>query len=387
MINRPILSFLTAFLPLLAAATLIEATAAEWAVNPFSGDDRNDGSLEAPFATAQRAVKAAASGDVIQLLPQGALYRQSIVLRGKTGIVIEGNGVTLDGSDPLSEAGWEALNDGLKRLRLPQTTWNRHLLAFDGRVERMGRTQSSNSAAFPEPAALQEGQFCFVNDPEDADAGEPAKARGVKHGWLYVRGGVRSLEWSVRPNGLATSGSNSDIVVRNLNARRFLNDGFNIHGQSTGLKFENIKGYDCFDEGFSAHDTCEAEIRKGAFWGNENAIADVNECITHYWNCEFRDSVSADILLIGKRHGLTDCRIINTTPATALSAGPRGGPDQAFELNLTRVTVQGKRPEPARFRVNGGVLKMTDCELRNVDFNPTGARLLRVNERSESDPR
>jgi len=356
---------------------------AEWFVNPRQGSDENAGSHEAPFATAQKAVNAAAPGDVIQLLPKGALYRQSILLRGKSDLIIEGNGVTLDGSDPLSKEGWEDLGGGLKRLRLPQTMWNRHLLSFAGRVERMGRTQSSNSASFPEPRALKEGQFCFVNDPDPEGLEEPEqKPRRKKLGWLYVRGDINDLEWSVRPNGIATGGENSNIVVRNLNARRFLNDGFNIHGHSTGLRFENIKGYDCFDEGFSAHDTCAAEIRKGEFWGNENAIADVNDCVTHYWNCEFRDSVSTDVLLIGRTHSLTDCRIVNTTPATALGAGPRGDNAEVFELSLTRVIVHGKRSEKARFRVSGGVLKMTDCELRNVDFNPTGATLLQTRVRS-----
>ncbi len=358
------------------------AAGAEWFVNVKQGDDRNDGSRAAPFATAQKAVNSARPGDAIQLLPKGALYRQSIVLRGKSDLVIEGNGTILDGSDPLPTEGWEDLGDGLKRLRLPQTMWDRHLLTFSGRVERMGRTQSSNSASFPAPAALKEEQFCFVNDADPSEPDARGKAsRRTRAGWLYVRGDIDNLEWSVRPNGLATSGTNSNIVVRNLNARRFLNDGFNIHGHSTALKFESIKGYDCFDEGFSAHDTCEAEIRKGEFWGNENAIADVNDCVTHYWNCEFRDSVSTDVLLIGKTHSLTDCRIVNTTPATALGAGPRGDNAEVFELSLTRVTVSVKRSEKARFRVNGGVLKMTDCELRNVDFNPIGAAVTQTGVR------
>ena len=51
----------------------------------------------------------------------------------------------------------------------------------------------------------------------------------------------------------------------------------NVHGDARGLKFYNIVGYDCFDEGFSAHDTCECEIIGGRFYGNENGIADVND--------------------------------------------------------------------------------------------------------------
>jgi len=222
---------------------------------------------------------------------------------------------------------------------------------------------------------LKEGQFCFVNGSDES-----------KTGWLYLRGGVKNLEWSVRPNGLATAGTNSMIVVRNLNARRFLNDGFNIHGRSVGLQFENIRGYDCFDEGFSAHDTCEAEIQGGKFWGNENGIADVNDCITHYRDCEFRDNVNVDALLIGKRHSLTDCQIINTTRATALSAGPRGEGQTGFSLMLTRLNVTGILPNhPARFRVNGGDLIMKNCRLENAAFNVAGSQASFTNVQVNGD--
>ncbi|MCA8983183.1 MAG: hypothetical protein KDA76_05430 [Planctomycetaceae bacterium] len=337
------------------------ARGTDWHVHPERGDDKNTGTAEAMLASVQRAVTLAEPGDTIHLHPRGAVYRQSILLSGKTGIAIEGNDVTLEGADPLPETGWEQVKIDLFRRVMPRTPLDRHLLILNGRMERMGRTQSGNSRDFPPPTAIETGQFCFETIDE-------------KTGWLYVRGPVTGLEWSTRMNGLATSGENRGITVRNLNARNFLNDGFNLHGHCVESVFENIQGYDCFDEGFSAHDTCECVIRDGKFWGNENAVADVNDCITHYQNCEFRDSVSVDCLLIGKTHTLINCRILNTTTATALSAGPRGPDAAGFRLTLENLIVEGRREgAPARVRINGGELRLINCTFRNVDLNTSGA--------------
>ncbi len=160
-----------------------------------------------------------------------------------------------------------------------------------------------------------------------ADPGSPDSSAsendGEKEGWLYVRGSTKNLGWATRVNGIATGGTCRNLVVRNLNTRNFLNDGFNIHGDSRELRFEAITGYDCFDEGFSAHETSECRIDGGRFSGNENGVADVNASETVYRNCEFTGNVNVEVLFAGAPRHLIDCRIVNTTAVTALSAGPR----------------------------------------------------------------
>lgn len=336
--------------------------AADWHVNSVSGNDSSDGTSDRPFATIQKAINCAAEGDVIHLHPAGAVYHQSANFSGRSGITIEGNRVTLDGSDPLPATGWETVSKDLFRRRMPVTLWYRHLLIIDGRMERMGRTQSSNSPEFPAVSELKPGQFRFENIND-------------KEGWLYVCGPVENLSWSTRGNGIGTGGTCRNLTVKNLNARYFLNDGFNIHGDARQLEFENITGYDCFDEGFSAHDTCECSITNGRFYGNENGIADVNSAETVYRRCEFYGNVNTDVLLIGKTHSLIDCRIENSTQAAALVAGPRSK-EQSFELLLQKVVVVTKnRTEPARIRVNGGTLTIRDSVFDNAAFIPLGSTL------------
>ncbi len=334
-------------------------SAADWHVNPYTGSDSNPGTaIDAPFLTVQAAINSADAGDTVHLHPEGAIYRQSFVLRGKSDITIEGNNVTLDGSDPLPTDGWEQLEPDLHRRKLRRGVFDRHLLMFDGQMQRMNRTQAQNPPPFPEVGDLKPGEFRFENLGEE------------KEGWLYVRGSIQKLEWSTRMNGLATSGHCENIRVRNLHARRFLNDGFNVHGEVTGLYLENISGYDCFDEGFSAHEACECEIRNGKFWGNENGIADVNETVTTYYNSQFFGNFNTDVLFAGRKHRLVDCVIRNTTSAALVVAGPRGDASE-FELILERVTVEGT-PE-SRFRVSGGRLQMIDCDFGEVPLQSEGA--------------
>lgn len=336
--------------------------AKQWHVNAETGSDSNSGTMDEPFKSLQKGIGAAKQGDVIQLHPRGAVYRQSGSFGHRSGITIEGNGVTLDGADPLPEDGWEQIGKNLYRRQMKRTPLDRHLLIIGGVMQRMQRTQSRNSPDFPPSSELKPGQFCFENIDD-------------KQGWLYVCGSTKNLQWSTRVNGIATGGPCQRLIVRNLSARNFLNDGFNVHGDGRQLKFQNIHGYDCFDEGFSAHETAECEIDGGKFYGNENGIADVNSSETTYRNCQFYGNVNVDVLLIGKSHRLIDCEIRNTTSAAALNAGPRDK-EQAFDLTLQRVSITSAvKPGRGHARVNGGTLLLDDCLIENVDLNTLGTEV------------
>jgi hypothetical protein len=83
---------------LLLALSFTVSPAPDWVVNPESGADTNEGTAAAPLATAQAAVDKAGPEDNVILEPAGATYLQSIDLsKAPTGLVLDGNGVTLDG--------------------------------------------------------------------------------------------------------------------------------------------------------------------------------------------------------------------------------------------------------------------------------------------------
>ncbi len=321
-------------------SSTVALSATDLFVNNFSGSDKSGGTEATPFKTAQVAIDTARAGDTIHLLPSGAVYRQMISLRGKTNLNIEGNRVTLTGADPLPATGWEQIDALLFRRRLPTTAYNRHLLIRDGRANRMGRTPSVR-IEFPKPEELVAGQFAWVKADE-------------KTGWLYVKGSTSGLEWSVRTAGVATSGINRNITIRNLNTRHALNDGFNIHGDCREFHCFNITGHENFDEGFSAHDTCTVWVTNGKFRGNDNAVADVNFADSYYTNCEFSQSVSTEVLFSGGTHRLDTCRIIASGKvAFSLSSGshPKFKETSLGQCEITNTLIQSADKEPRPVRI------------------------------------
>jgi hypothetical protein len=88
---------------LFAAGT---ASAAILNVDPARGDDANPGSAEAPYRTLLKAVKAAAPGDLIQLLPNPEPIRESLWIANKSGepgkpIIFDGGGNLISACQPL----------------------------------------------------------------------------------------------------------------------------------------------------------------------------------------------------------------------------------------------------------------------------------------------
>ncbi|PYV11051.1 MAG: hypothetical protein DMG07_20135 [Acidobacteria bacterium] len=281
---------------------------ADWYVHAESGKDTAQGTLQDPCGTIQHAGERAQPGDTIHLLPRGAVYRQMILLKDKHDLTIRGNDCILTGADPLPMDGWEKLNSDLHRRQVPVAKWGRPLLVVRGRVTCMGNSASVNRP-YPAPAMLRVGEFSW--QPIDG-----------KTGWLTVRGNLHGLELAVRPAGVATAGSCRKITIHDLHARHATNDGFNIHGDCRQMYFRHVTGYECFDEGLSAHDTCEVFVEDGEFWGNDQAVADVNAADSYYTRCRFRDSVSAEVVFRGGTHRLEECTIVAAAPtAFSLTAG------------------------------------------------------------------
>lgn len=314
----------------LALSLPFTAQSRDWYINPETGKDKtNDGSRQSPLATVQIAVNRSAAGDQIFLLPEKALYRQSITLnKNQTDLTIIGNGVTLTGAVPLEKGktDWEEIGEGLHRVKLPATHWERHLLIVDGKAQNMGLTAGKPKSIISADK-LKEGQFRWDDISE-------------KEGWLTVKGSLDNLEWTILPNGFATSGRIRNVKVFGLNTKHFLNDGFNIHGDARAMKFHDISGYECFDEGFSAHDTCQCSISNGKFFLNENAIADVNDADTYYENCLFADSLSTEVLFIGGRHSLINCTIIPNATSTSISLARGAAPKRPDLISSAILTIR-----------------------------------------------
>lgn len=286
-------------LTLVTAALLLASFgvgAETYRVDNLAGSDANDG-LAAPLRSIAAAVKRLGPGDTLLLVRTPQPYRESIALtRGGTPgapVVVDGAGATICGADPAPRQGWETVGAAY---RVAQATEVKFLFGPDCRYE-----------AGAKPAALRPREWLWQD------------------GWLYFcpEGGKTpadyDLQMSVRVSGVMTAGA-GQIIVRNLTAEHFYNDGFNLHNGSAPLWFENIRGLWNGDEGFSAHENCECYVRGAEFSHNYwHGIADVGIARTHYQNVVCRDNRSKGIWFIGALHSLTDCEISGSPIQVALS--------------------------------------------------------------------
>lgn len=249
--------------------------ARDWYVDNLLGADDSPGTVEAPLQTPNAAVGRAVPGDTIHLVPNPEPYRQMVVFHNKSGepgnpITIDGHGATLSGSEPLDPATWELVQGGLYRSTTLQpanpAVIGRYYFIFDGIINRMGRSSKGPRAAYSKPEDLQPGEWTWVADEEA----------------FYVRTpGDRPLAECdiaapMRANGVALSGKCEHLVIRNLTATHVWNDGFNIHGESNDILFENIRAIECGDDGISAHEQCSIEVRGMISIGNSTGACHVN---------------------------------------------------------------------------------------------------------------
>ena len=118
----------------------------------------------------------------------------------------------------------------------------------------------------------------------------------------------------------------SHIIVRNVTAVRAANDGFNIHGQLVGIRFENVRALSNADEGISAHEEVRMDVDGAEIAWNgsfDAGVADVGKSTTNYKNCEVHDNVGAAFKFYGQSHSVTDTLIYNQTKDFNVAEGTK----------------------------------------------------------------
>lgn len=207
-----------------------------------------------PFATLSAAAAEAGPGDTLVIAKGSGPYREMLLIK-KSGtaaapIVVEGNGETVTGFDPLVFT----QENGVWLSRLPKPF--PLVIAYKG--VRVLQDANAPADTFMAPIKLREDKLTIE---------------------LLPGGSPENWEVSVRECAVAITNA-SYQTYRNLVATGATNDGFNLHGKGEGLLFENIVGANNLDEGFSAHDHIVCEIKTGFFFRNENGIANPNDLTT-----------------------------------------------------------------------------------------------------------
>ncbi|MCI5778762.1 MAG: hypothetical protein MR051_02930 [Lentisphaeria bacterium] len=275
---------------LIAALTTAAAVSGrDICVDYQSGKAGNPGTREAPLATAGQALKLAAPGDVVRILPSDRPIRDNIRIVNLQGtaenpITIDGMNNIFLGTLPLSPDVWKEVSPGLyqKEMKTGRNWTSRFYLTFNGRINRMGRLQKAGSpgAKYKKPEELVPGEWTVV-ERDMVDARGPHKQFNFDF-VVRLPEGAESLESSgveepnIRKNGgVNLQGKCRHLILRNLIVKNFFNDGYNLHGDCENIHFENIAAVDCGDDGISAHEACKLTGKNMVFIGCSTAICHI----------------------------------------------------------------------------------------------------------------
>lgn len=354
------------------------ASARDLHVDPENGDDNL---LEGPYRTISVAIRRAEPGDTIHLKP--IVYHDSAVfhgIRGEAGkpITLEGNGATLEGSDPLDPTDWTEIEPGLFRAdellpRIDDGMIQRWFFLWDGKMVHMGRTSKGPRAELKEPTDLKPGEWTFVVDSSREHAG--AFYLRIAEGKTLVEQNVRV---PVRSAGVQFSGmgekANAHLVIRNLTATHVYNDGFNIHGHCEQVRFENIRAIECGDDGISAHETAEYEVDGFVSVGNSTGICDTGESKTSYRRVFIRDCLGHDLFFLDSgRYSVRDAVVISSASQALVVTGRGRGAD-ACRVELDNVLIR-RVGEPVDVRIaDDATLAVRRVTFENLGFVARKAR-------------
>lgn len=333
--------------------------------------------VHGPYKTIAAAIKAARAGDTVKLTP--AIYKESIVLHDKGGelarpIIIDGQGSTLDGSDDLDLAQWEFLSNNVYKkvhlMRMDDAILGRWFFLLDGKMQRMGRCSKGPSAPLKKPADLGDNEWTFVKE-EDAF-------------YLRVKPGTK-VAAPMRSSGVAMSGNNKHLIIRNIISTHVYNDGFNIHGWSRDVRFENIKAFECGDDGVSAHGECEYESDGLEIARCATGITDTVFASTHYRNVTIRECDGFDLyFLTCNAHSITDA-VIHSRAANALviDGGRYNGGLCRVKLERVKIIREGPLDE-IRIQPNS-LLELRHFEANNLNLMAVGGELRVYDSRLSGD--
>jgi hypothetical protein len=332
------------------------------------------------FPTIHHAIKSALPGDTIHLEPR--VYEDYAGFYGKKGeagkpITLDGHGATLEGSDPLKPEQWKEVAPGRYEAsqllpRLDDAILGRWFFVMDGKMQLMGRTSKGKKAAFKQPSELVEGEWTFLKGPT-----EPDDSKGEIHGSFFIQlaAGVKLSEAKirvpVRSAGVQFSGDNAHLVIKNLTATHPYNDGFNIHGDCRACVFENIRAIECGDDGISAHESAQYEVRGFMSRGNSTGICDTGTAQTSYSQLFISGCHAFDLYFLDEgRYEVRDALVLSSAQNPFMVTGRATG---LCQLKMKNVLVR-RLVEPRLGIVAARAhLIAEDCTWEGMDLKTSGS--------------
>ena len=252
------------FTCIIACVGVLTVCATEYWADPVRGDDTRTGtSPTEAFRTLKAATARLRAGDVLHLSP-GARFGETLALRtsgtATRPIIVKGHGSVLSGLEPVPDASWIDKGGGL---------WLSPNKMFWGACRPRVLLPSGEMISVPV-------SHIAFRCPERLSPGAAAwNKEGI---WFRPEAGHRPQTYALRGfyrvSGVEIVGQHY-LVVEDLTAEHFTNDGFNVHGSCRGLVFRNITARENGDDGFSVHEDVMVNVYGLLSHGNDNGIADI----------------------------------------------------------------------------------------------------------------
>ncbi len=365
------------------AALAPSARAADIYVDCRRGADTASGGRGAALKTIARAIRLAKPGDMIHLDPAAGPYRESVEFINRSGapgkpITLDGHGATITGAEPIDVSQWRQVGPGLYRCDTlyQRTSHGKHLkdadinavimryfLLFDGRMQRMGRTSKGPKARFKKPEDLAPGEWTFVRDGLVFYIRiDPAKTLADCR-----------IEAPLRSNGVAIYGKLCEhITIRNLTATHVYNDGFNIHGKTRRIRFENVRAIECGDDGASAHDDCRITLDGFVSIGNSTGMCHTGASQSVSDRVLIRGCHGVDLYLLDTGSHVIRNSIISCNAAQSIVVAGRPKEDQPCTLSMENVLVEATRAGQVFKARRGSIVEITQATLQGLSVSAAG---------------
>lgn len=267
-------------------------------VHPFTGNNSNPGTQEAPLLDFTSALAKAQPGDIIRMMPVDVPVRGYFRVADVSGtvqkpIIIDGGFNTYIGSVPVDLSKWTMVDPGLYKSvkSVAASMLTRYYMCFNGRMNRMGQPGKWTAAPLKPVADLNDYEWTIINGT-DFYFRIPA----------HMTPAECEVEEPSLSNGVQLTGEASNLVFRNIIAKNYWNDGFNIHGNCREIRFENIAALYNGDDGISAHGTCQITVSNYISVGNSTGICHVNESECAHENVYISGTTGRDLYLLNRKN-------------------------------------------------------------------------------------
>jgi len=247
-------------------------------------------------------------------------------------------------------------------------------------MNHMGRTSKGPSKPLKKAEELQVGEWTYVPDEpivRKSEGGRPWDARTLK-GAFYIKIDPAKkladcrIEAPIRSNGVSLSGRCEHIVVRNVTSTHVHNDGFNIHGYTRDILFENVKAIDCGDDGVSAHDDCQIRVNGLVSTGNSTGICDVGDSVSHYNRVFIKDCLGHDLYFLDTNEHSVSNSVVLSSAWRALVVTGRPNTNKVCTLRLDNVLIHRVTGSNDVRVTTGAVLDARRVTFSNLNFLATG---------------